>query len=400
MTAMHNSDILARVLEYACVPKEAAARKWLVSKAWLRAHDTPALWRKLKLTALPADNGRAHCTCAAWARAPQRLRSVVERHTRCVMITDGGPSGATHISEAPYHLGSGLAGQNFARLDKVDCCVECGNSAQGYAADRAALQPLFGVACLSSYLSHHGDDQTFLCTERAEDFLQNFPNVRRLQLPDEYVPIFMRAEHATRFFSHGLLVPDDGNGRGFLDRQRVTPLVELSGLRGACFVNGTVPANLLPHVLHLVLHESELQIQNLEPLFANVAAACPVLEMLTLSIDSEYDTWRMRDNYSVFAHAPPRLKALILCFDGVNLPCKTSAQFLELVNTYLPAGVQVHVSAVIHKSYRRRGTDRAQGWRVLQDGVPQAPWAPATWPVLGESYDDAALARASFTPSS
>ena len=51
MAAIHNSDLLARVLEYVCVPKEAAARKWLVSKAWLRAHDTPALWRTRALAA-------------------------------------------------------------------------------------------------------------------------------------------------------------------------------------------------------------------------------------------------------------------------------------------------------------------------------------------------------------
>ena len=53
---MHDSYVLARILEYANSPKETAQRHWCLSKAWLRAHDAPALWRTLKITALPTDN--------------------------------------------------------------------------------------------------------------------------------------------------------------------------------------------------------------------------------------------------------------------------------------------------------------------------------------------------------
>ena len=74
MTAMHNSDILARVLEYANTPKENVARHWCLSKAWLRAHDAPALWLTLTLTTLPTDWDCAHCIVSAWARAPPRWR--------------------------------------------------------------------------------------------------------------------------------------------------------------------------------------------------------------------------------------------------------------------------------------------------------------------------------------
>ena len=105
---MHNSDILARALEYACVPKEAAARA-LVSKAWLTAYDAPALWRTLTLTALPTD-APVHCLVSAWARAPQRLRAVVERHTRCVTFTTVGPQ--TVVSSLKHHTPSAAVSQD------------------------------------------------------------------------------------------------------------------------------------------------------------------------------------------------------------------------------------------------------------------------------------------------
>ena len=164
MAVIINSDILARVLEYANSPKETAARRWCLSKAWLRAHGSPALWRTLMLTALPTD-ASAHCLVSAWARAPQRLRAAVERHTRCVVITDGGPSDTTSIPQTPYTLGSGLAGQQFARLERAVIHVGNRNSAQGYAVDRAALQPLFGVAWLETRLAYFGNG--FLSLERS-----------------------------------------------------------------------------------------------------------------------------------------------------------------------------------------------------------------------------------------
>ena len=382
MTAMHNSDILARVLEFANSPKETAARRWCLSKAWLRAHDAPALWRTLSLTALPADNG--HCTCAAWARAPQRLRAAVERHTRCVMITDGGPSDATMIPQTPYTLGSGLAGQHFARLEQAIIHVGNANTTQGYDADRAALQPLFGVTWLETDLSYHGSG--FLSMERSCDFFQHFHNVRLL-LPDRYVPLFPRADLPFNHRTHTLLAQDgEEYAYNLLDREQATRLVELSGLRARSFCY-PVPAGLFPHMKCLQLQESELPIQDLAAVFANVSVACPVLELLSLDTDSERDTWCLRDNYSVFAHAPPRLKVLCLMLDGVEFPssCETASQLVALVQGRLPTGIGLHVSSSLHD--------------LEDDGVlPVAPWAPAPGPSLGDTYDDAALARATFTP--
>ena len=385
MAVMQNSDILARVLEYACVPKEAAARKWLVSKAWLRAYDAPALWRTLSLSALPTD-APAHCLVSAWARAPQRLRAVVERHTRCVVITDGGPSDTTSIPQTPYTLGSGLVGQQFARLERAIIKVGNQNSAQGYAVDRDALQPLFGVAWLETQLSYYGNG--FLSMERSREFFQNFPNVQLLELPDRWARLFTRSEEAEswRRRTHSLLAYDgEEYDYHFLDRQQAAQLIEITGLRANSFRRGPVPLGLFPHMTHLDLAESGLPTQDLAAVFANIARACPVLELLTLQIDTERDTWCERGNYSVFAHAPPRLKALCLTLDDMELPpsCETASQFVALVQSRLPAGVGVHVST----------------YKMLDDDgvLPVAPWAPAPGPSIGGAYDDAALARTTYT---
>ena len=395
MAVMQNSDILARVLEYACVPKEAAARKWLVSKAWLRAHQTPALWRTLTLTALPTD-APSHCLVSAWARAPRRLRSVVERHTRCVMILDGGPSDRV-IPQTPYTLGSGLAGQQFSRLERAVIQVGNRNSAQGYAADRAALQPLFGVAWLESRLAYFGNG--FLSLERSREFFQNFPNVRLLDAPIQFLHLFMRAEDEADAGSfqqctHSLLAYDgEEYDYKFLEREQATRLVELAGLRANSFRN-PVPLGLFPHMASLELSESSLTMQDLATVFANVSRACPVLELLTLIVDGERDTWRLRENYSVFAHVPPRLKTLCLMLDTMELPssCQIASQFVALVQGHLPTGVYVHVSSTLH-------CFEDDGIPVLDDDglLPVAPWAPAPGPFLGHSYDNAALARATFT---
>ena len=385
MTATHNSDIIARVLEYANSPKETAARRWCLSKAWLTAHDAPALWRTLMLTALPTD-ASAHCLVSAWARAPQRLRAAVERHTRCVVITDGGPSDTTSIPQTPYTLGSGLAGQQFARLERVVIKVGNQNSAQGYAVDRDALQPLFGVAWLETQLSYYGNG--FLSMERSREFFQNFPNVQLLELPDRWARLFTRSEEAEswRRRTHSLLAYDgEEYDYRFLNRQQAAQLIEITGLRANSFRRGPVPLGLFPHMTHLDLAESGLPTQDLAAVFANIARACPVLELLTLQIDTERDTWCERGNYSVFAHAPPRLKALCLTLDDMELPpsCETASQFVALVQGHLPTGVGLHVSAY---------------GMLDDDGVlPVAPWAPAPGPCIGGAYDDAALARTTYT---
>ena len=81
--------------------------------------------------------------------------------------------------------------------------------------------------------------------------------------------------------------------------------------------------------------------------------------------------------------SPKTLKALVLALDCVKIPQpRTASAFAALVKTYLPAGIGLHVM---------------EGGRMENDGVlPKAPWAPSTFPVLGEDYDDAALAQDSF----
>ena len=387
MTATHNSDIIARVLEYANSPKETAARRWCLSKAWLRAHDAPALWLTLTLTTLPTDWDCAHCIVSAWARAPQRIRTLVERHTRCVRIFDGGPLDSADVPDTPYTLGSGLAEQHFARLEKVVLGVE-NSSTQDYAADRAALEPLFGVAWLDVLLSWFGDG--FLSMARARDLLQNFPNVRLLALPDRPTPLFSydRLGGITRC---GLLALDVTKP-ALLDQRRATQLVELIALSASSFFCHpvTVLDGLFPHLTRLELRDN-LSIQELPAIFANVARACPVLEILTLNIDGVHDTWRLRDNYSVFAHAPQRLKALFLCIYRGSLPLNsTASQFVALIRHHLPAVVGLHVST----------------YGILEDDgmLPVGPWAPDPTPLLGgacwprKRYDDAALARTTYTP--
>ena len=288
----------------------------------------------------------------------------MERHTRCVEIHDGGPSNSASAPTTPYTLGSGLAGQQFVRLEKAIIDVRNMNTTQGYAVDRAALQPLFGVTWLETALSRQGDG--LLSDEHAWNLLQNFPNVRQLALPG------IGTEPA---------LPG-------LNRQQAAQLMQLESLMASSFWH-PVPDGLFPHMTRLKLRDLNIDIRNLAAVFANVARACPVLALLTLHIDSdtepECDSWWDRENYSVFAHAPPRLKAICLMLNCNMLPpIETASQFVALVQSRLPAGVGVHVST----------------YKMLDDDgvLPVAPWAPAPGPSLGASYDDAALARMTFTP--
>ena len=89
------ADVIGNILVYACEsPKDAAARRWCLSKAWLEAHGAPALWSTLVITSVPFAG--AHCTCSAWERAPSQLRRAVERHTRSVQVMDA--RGETDLS--------------------------------------------------------------------------------------------------------------------------------------------------------------------------------------------------------------------------------------------------------------------------------------------------------------
>ena len=80
--------------------------------------------------------------------------------------------------------------------------------------------------------------------------------------------------------------------------------------------------------------------------------------------------------------------------DTMELPssCQIASQFVALVQGHLPTGVYVHVSSTLH-------CFEDDGIPVLDDDglLPVAPWAPAPGPFLGHSYDNAALARATFT---
>ena len=56
---------------------------------------------------------------------------------------------------------------------------------------------------------------------------------------------------------------------------------------------------------------------------------------------------------------------------------------MALIQRYLPTGVQVHL--------------QGDGDNIKQDDLlPKAFWDPHEFPKVGERYDDATLARASF----
>ena len=181
------ADAIGNILVYACEsPKDAAARRWCLSKAWLEAHGAPALWRTLIISSAPFS--RAHCTCSAWERAPPQLRRAVERHTRRVEVMDArGDRQTYHVWNAHYNLGRGLAGQRFAHLEEVCLKVYSTNTAQSYVEDEAALRPLFGARCLELCLDdrvHENDTSSFLWGGNAYFILRNFTQLRCLQIDD------------------------------------------------------------------------------------------------------------------------------------------------------------------------------------------------------------------------
>ena len=146
------TDVIGNILIYACErPRDAAARRWCPSKAWLEAYEAPALWRTLTLSTLPT--ARAHCAMSAWARAPQRLRRAVERHTREVVVKDATADGWRE--KTPYSFGRGLEGQQFSRLHMVTLDVYNMTTQQSIEEDEAALRPLFGAECVSFDISDY-----------------------------------------------------------------------------------------------------------------------------------------------------------------------------------------------------------------------------------------------------
>ena len=403
-------DVLAQVLAYAGRPHDLASRRWCLNKAWLDAHASPLHWRTLTLSImLPLDEG-AHSLCSAWARAPQQLRRAVERHTsEFCLETRGWRPGQTIAPQTMYSLGRGLAGQNLSALKIVRLRVDDSNyaSMQSYAEDVAALRPLFGAEIFDGEAfgcwRHRGAkvqlrtraerelDLDFLSDHNRGAVYRCFRNLCSLHLTDWSTTVFLKTNpDNTKIVDRALTTNWWGEPSLFaenvthLDREQAVQLVELQSLDLDSFVRGPVPPdNFFPRLRLLQLGDLETPIERLEVVFARVAAVCPALEILTLDIGCEHDTWGYPENYSVFAHAPRNLKALVLSLREMTLPFPTPSPLVALIQRYLPTGVQVHL--------------QGDGDNIKQDDLlPKAFWDPHEFPKVGERYDDATLARASF----
>jgi hypothetical protein len=397
-------DVLVHVLEYLCTLNDIAARRWCLNKAWLKAHAAPVHWRTLTLsTGLPLGD-EDHCLVSAWERAPRQLRLAVERHTRHVELTEG-------RDKIPYTLGRGLAGQRFARLQKVTIDVLFATkSLQHYDDDAAALSPLFVAECLVAPFIEWTGRRTrrtlnFLYGQPPRTLYKKFPNLRRLELGDG-PDLFLRPDRSGRYSGYSAwyaLLASEGvpagkvETRTLMDREQAAQLIELRSLRLKSVIHVSTPAGLFPHMTLLELWESALPLYQLQTVFARLHAICPVLEILILQLDSEYDTWADESNYSVFAHAPRSLKALVLVLQCTKIPKLTRSKFVALIQRDLPAGVQVHIKiAESGVSWSMEGMKALEPWE--DDGaLPKGFWEPAQFPEVGEFYDDAVLARASFS---
>ena len=389
------ADVIGNILVYACEsPRDTAARRWCPSKAWLEAYEAPALWRTLTLSTLPT--ARAHCAMSAWVRAPQRLRRAVERHTREVVVKDATADGWQE--KTPYSFGRGLEGQQFARhLRMLTLYLYNINTQQSIEEDEAALRPLFGAECVSFDISDYNafnrreyleNADCYLRKRRAYEILGNFTNLHRLDLCESHTDVVLQPESR-----HHCLVALDDDDRvethTYLTQEQARRLTELNSLSLEQFLApGTIPANFFQHMQCLFLDGCEEPIYSLPVAFAQIAAACPSLRMLILveshsaSVEDP-ESWEQPENYAVFAHVPRTLKALVLAMDCIRAPPPdTASSFAALVKTYLPADMGLHVIT----------SDRRENLDVL----PRAPWAPSSFPVLGEDYDDAALAQDSF----
>ena len=388
------ADVIGNILVYACEsPKDAAARRWCLNKAWLEAHGAPALWRTLVITSVPFAG--AHCTCSAWERAPPQLRRAVERHTRRVEVMDArGDRQTYHVWNAHYNLGRGLAGQRFAHLEEVYLKVYSTNTAQSYAEDEAALRPLFGARCLEFELTCRPEGEnteSFLYGGNAYALLRNFTQLRCLQLGDWGPTVFLEPDYDQTNIRG--LVASGGEPEAivrrytYLDREPARRLTQLSLLEGEAFmVPGKVPANFFPHMEYIDLDVAGKPTHSVPLLFSEVAAACPSLRVLFVRFcEDDTNSWERPENYSVFARVPPSLTALIVSMDELPAPCPTSSSLVSLISGHLPAGVHIHLIAQ----------------NVVDDGLlPKAPWRGTPRlrvPELPMNLDDAALAQDTFT---
>jgi len=390
------TDVIGNILVFACEsPKAAAARRWCLSRAWLEAHGAPALWRTLVISSAPCS--RAHCTCSAWERAPPQLRRAVERHTRRVEVRDSRadqrPRWAPYNRR--YNLGRGLAGQHFARLDELVLSVSSTNTAQTYVDDEAALRPLFGARCLEFCLDDRvegNNTESFLWGGNAYALLRNFTQLRCLQLDDWGTTVLLGPDSNQRgLVASGGEPADIVRSFTYLDREPARRLTQLSFLDGEAFmVPGKNPANFFPHMEYIDLDLGGTPTRSVPLLFAGVAAVCPSLRLLFVRFcEDDTNSWERPENYSVFAHAPPSLTALIMSLDELRLPEATSlrssnstaSSLVSLISGHLPPGVHIHLIA--HS--------------VVDDRLlPKAPWR-GTHPELPMNLDDAALAQDTFT---
>ena len=150
-----------------------------------------------------------------------------------------------------------------------------------------------------------------------------------------------------------------------------------------------LPAMLLPNLKRLSLCESQYPLPEMASLFKDLATACPSLEMLIFSVDTEVITWRQSENYSVFALLPRTLVALVLVLEDLTLPQpSTASAFVRRIEAHVPwCGVHVVTT-------RPRTSDDIL-INLDDDGIlPKPPWD--VFPDFGEMYSPEVLRRSTF----
>jgi hypothetical protein len=123
----------------------------------------------------------------------------------------------------------------------------------------------------------------------------------------------------------------------------------------------------------------------------NCAVLFPNLEVLTISLDSEYETWWQPENYAAFASLPRTIIALVLMLDTMRLPPMPSSAFVRLIKTHAPH-CGVHVTTPPKYIDRR---DANLTLNLDDDGLlPKPPWCQC--PDCGETYSPEVLRRSTF----
>jgi len=430
------ADALQFILTFACDQDAAFKRRFSVNHSWLEAHHgAHELWQNLSLITgnrKPLDP-RLRCLYSAWAHAPAAVRAAAERHTRDIILLS--PLNGDYIATGRYSLGAGLAGMQFQRLEMVKLHV-FGQSSQSRDEDTAALAPLFDSLGLElqghnscragakhedddyrEQLRHDAGDENFsvdsftpdrwcgsLLDERNMGLLTRlFHKVQRLELPPYEVSLIPSEEDldvlCQNYKQRFLLAGKDEaafKSAAVVDEETAGRLVEIVGLRLGREASGRMqplPAMLLPNLKRLSLCESDYPLPEMASLFKDSATACPSLEMLIFSVDTEVITWRQSENYSVFALLPRTLVALVLVFEDVALPQPaTASAFVRLIEAHV-SWCGVHVVTLPSRTRRLRDGDILLN--LDDDGVlPKPPWD--IYPEFGATYSPEAYRRSSF----